>query len=96
MRDRLIALLMVFLALAGCVVYPRPVEHYDSECKIRYKQLVLEPGGLNGIRFSCTNEACIAALLLIPIGALVAGSIVIVGNTVYWLEKEGRCLLKDD
>ena len=43
---------------------------------------------------NCDNEACIAALLSIPMQALVAGSIVIAGNAVFWLEKEGKCILK--
>ena len=81
---------------AGCVFYPKQVEHYDFECKIKYKKLVLEQGELNNLRVNCSNEGCIALLLLIPLEALVAGSIVVVGNTVYWLEKEGRCLRNSD
>jgi len=36
---------------------------------------------------SCENTACIAALLSIPLQALVAGSIVATGNVIYWFEK---------
>ena len=44
---------------------------------------------------SCTGDAC--AYFLVGIGAVVAttavvsGSVVVVGNTVYWLEKRGKC-----
>jgi uncharacterized protein involved in cysteine biosynthesis len=93
---KLFALIMSIALLNGCAFYPQQVEHYDSRCKIHYKQLVLKQSGF-GMRIEhCENEGCIAALLSIPVQALVAGSVVIAGNTVYWLEKEGECLLKDD
>ncbi len=94
---RLLVVWTVCLIQAGCVFfYPKQVQYYDADCEVKYKQLVLEHTRLNGIRINCTNEECIAVLLLIPLEALVAGSIVIVGNTVYWLEKEGRCLIKSE
>lgn len=42
----------------------------------------------------CSDETCIAQLLSIPLQAIVAGSITIVGNVVYWLGKEGECITK--
>ena len=44
----------------------------------------------------CENQGCIA--LIVGAGAvtaptvIVSGSIVIVGNTAYWLERKARCL----
>ena len=96
MYIRMLPLLIVLCITAGCVFYPRHVHHYDADCQIRYKQLVLETNSMHGIQFHCADEGCIAALLFISAEALVAGSLVIVGNTVYWLEKEGRCALKKD
>ena len=93
---KVFVILITCLITIGCVFYPKQIQQYDSECKIKYKKLILEHGELSGFKLSCTNEGCIAALLLIPIEALVAGSIVVIGNTVYWLEKEGRCLLKSN
>lgn len=92
----LLAIILVCLIPVGCVFYPKQVPHYDADCKIRNKRLVLEHGDFKYRGVRCTNQGCIAALMFIPIEALVAGSIVVVGNTVYWLEKEGRCLLKSD
>ena len=46
---------------------------------------------------SCTNRDC--AYVLVAIGAVaaatavVSGSIVLVGNVVYWLERQGKCAL---
>jgi len=45
----------------------------------------------------CTNRDC--AYVLVAIGAVaaasavVSGSIVLVGNIVYWAEKQGKCAL---
>ena len=44
---------------------------------------------------NCTNEACVAALLSISIQAIIAGSLVIAGNAITWLQKEGQCLRND-
>ncbi|MEN8179854.1 MAG: hypothetical protein ABFS39_14725 [Pseudomonadota bacterium] len=96
MQIRIFVLLIACVFQVGCVFYPRQVQQYDADCEIKYKKLILEHNELRGIRINCTNEGCLAALLLIPIEAIVAGSIVVVGNTVYWLEKEGRCLLKSN
>jgi hypothetical protein len=82
------------LVLNGCAFYPKQVEYYDSECNIKYRKLKLKQSSSGMGVGKCNNETCISALASIPIQALVAGSIVIAGNTVYWLEREGRCLLK--
>jgi hypothetical protein len=45
---------------------------------------------------NCTqSRECLAATLVIGAGStLVAGSIVVVGNTAYWLERVGTCTAK--
>jgi len=80
--------------LSACAYYPKQIKVYDSDCNIEYKKLVLGNDKSNMRVASCENEACIAAILSIPLQALVAGSIVVAGNVVYWFEKEGTCLLK--
>lgn len=82
--------------LSGCAFYPKQVQMYDEECDVYFKKLILKRNDSNMQLRDCKNEACIASLLSIPMQALVAGSVVVAGNTVYWLEKEGKCLLKDD
>ena len=81
--------------LFGCAYYPKQVEVYDEDCNIEFKKLVLQRWESNMQVADCENEACIAALLAIPMQALVVGSIVVAGNVVYWLEKQGKCVLKD-
>ncbi len=85
----------ISLILSACAYYPKQIEVYDSDCNIKHKKLVLGKDKSNMHVGNCENEACIATLLTIPFQALVAGSIVVAGNVIYWLEKEGTCLLKD-
>src|SRR5260370_40058626 len=87
--------------VSGCVFYPRTIEYYDAECDIRYRALVL---GTEAIKKDCSgkmlkgleSEACFALVVAMSAGsAIVSGSIVVIGNTVYWLEKQGKCLAKE-
>jgi hypothetical protein len=93
MRSRL-ACIASALLLAGCVVVPRTVERYDAECRTvarSMQQQVVQIAAIQG----CSNEGC--AALLVAAGAtaaasaVVSGSIMVAGNVVYWLEKQGRC-----
>jgi len=79
---------------AGCVMVPRTAETYDPECRIRTRQMELQPVQIGSL-MGCHNQGC--AALLVAAGAdaaasaVVSGSIVIAGNVVYWFEKQGRC-----
>ena len=85
----------IALILSACAYYPKQIEAYDSDCNVNYKKLVLGKDKSNMRAGNCENETCIATLLTTPLQALVAGSIVVVGNVIYWLEKKGTCLLKE-
>lgn len=91
---RRLALAAACLLLQACVMVPRTNYSYDAECRVVARQMTLEPVQVAGIA-GCSNSGC--AHLLVLAGAtaaastVVSGSIVIVGNIVYWLEKQGRC-----
>ena len=91
---KIIYISVIALMLSACAYYPKQVDVYDPDCKTKHKKLVLAKDESNMHIASCENEACIANLLTIPLQALVAGSIVITGNIIYWFEKEGTCLFK--
>lgn len=82
------------LLLQACVLVPRTTEVYDADCQVMSRQMNLAPVQIASIQ-GCSNSGC--AVLLAAAGAtaaasaVVSGSIVIVGNAVYWLEKQGRC-----
>ena len=79
---------------AGCVSTAREVEYYDPGCEIQSRKMVLEIQPLGNL--SCTQSRdCLATTLAIGAGTtIIAGSIVIVGNTVYWLERVGKCVAR--
>ena len=82
------------LLVSGCISTAREVEYYDADCEIQSKKLVMETQPLGNL--SCTqSRECLATTLVIGAGStIIAGSIVVVGNTVYWLERVGKCVAK--
>ena len=86
--------LALVLSLAACVVVPRTVVHYDPECRIVARHMTLQPVQIGSIA-GCVNSAC--ATLLVAAGAtaaasaVISGTIAVVGNVVYWLERQGQC-----
>jgi hypothetical protein len=97
MRARVAAALLL-LALAGCVVVPQTREHYDAECRTLTRQMTLEAAAIGRFQ-SCQGEGCKALLVASGVvtaaSAVVSGSIALVGNVVYWFEKQGKCNPRD-
>ncbi len=84
-------MLLAPLILAGCFYYPKQVSFYDSDCRIVARKLVLEETGIGMVSIQCQNEACLLPLIPVAASALIAGSIVVAGNVIFWLEKQGAC-----
>ena len=82
------------LLLAGCVIVPHTVQHYDPECRVVTRSMELQAVQLGWIQH-CANEGCAALLAAAgataAASAVISGSLTIVGNMVYWLERQGRC-----
>ena len=93
---RLVPLFAVVVSalLQACVYVPRTTEVYDLDCRITSRQMNLQPVQIAAIQ-GCSNEGCVvllvAAAATAATSAIVSGSIVVVGNIVYWFEKQGRC-----
>ncbi|MCP4280976.1 MAG: hypothetical protein GY776_13365 [Alteromonas sp.] len=89
------------LVLSSCAasVKPKKVAYYDEMCDIVAQKLVLEydiekaiPNGRD-----CEDERCVMNEVA-KIGktiseTIVVGSLVVAGNTIYWFEKQGSCLV---
>ncbi|MEY2688936.1 MAG: hypothetical protein RL375_3134 [Pseudomonadota bacterium] len=79
---------------AGCVFAPRTIAVYDPECQITSRQMVLQAEQMPIIGH-CRGEECGAMLVVFgavsAATAVVSGSIVVVGNVVYWFEKQNQC-----
>ena len=90
---RLTAVILL-LSLQGCVFVPRTVEVYNSDCQVMSRKMEMQPSQIAGI-YGCSNADCAAFLVVAgataAASAVVSGSIVVVGNVIYWLEKQGRC-----
>jgi hypothetical protein len=85
----------LLLLLGGCVYLPGTTSIYDAQCQTYRRHLRLELHQV-GVLAGCGDEACVAGLVLLgavtATTAVVSGSVVLVGNVVYWLERQGHCL----
>ena len=86
--------------LSSCIVpETNPNKNYD--CQLVTNECSLEVKGLdNGATRSCLDAECVLAIIaivtagVITVSAgslIVSGSVVVVGNTVHWLEQQGFC-----
>lgn len=84
--------------LQGCVFVPVTTEVYDPGCRIQSKSMTLQAVQVAALG-NCRGNECAAALAFYgatgAASAVVSGSIVIVGNVVYWFEKQGNCNRKN-
>lgn len=80
--------------LAACVYVPRTTQVYDSECRVMANHMILEGGQVAAIQH-CENQGCVALIVgagvVTAATVIVSGSIVVVGNIAYWLERKARC-----
>lgn len=94
----LMLLSVMTVSVTACTFYPKKLEYY-SDCNIKANKLVLEA---EPIKLACatsysdpSGKACLSSLIAFGVAsAIVSGSIVVIGNTVYWLEEEGKCITK--
>lgn len=96
---RYLPLGLVFL-ISACAFYPQVSEQqeYASQCELLTRWLELDSEKLD-VLDSCSGidgEAglvCLAAIgIVVPTTTLlVSGSITVAGNTLHWLEYQGRC-----
>ena len=87
--------LLASLLLKACVFLPEVVEERENSCQLYTKQLRLEFAHADFSGVTCSGEACTAvltAMLVISATTLVvSGSIVVVGNTIHWIEQSVSC-----
>jgi hypothetical protein len=90
------ALTAVTLAsIAGCMVVPRTVSSYNADCQVVERHMTLEAQQIGALA-RCHNNAECATLLAVyglvaATSAVVSGSVAVVGNVAYWIEKQGQC-----
>ena len=86
--------------LGACVVKPKTVASYDEKCMVSTQKVVLTAEQFNAFNLdNCVASSCKAELvnaivistLATTASAVVSGSIALVGNTLYWMESQGKC-----
>lgn len=94
---------LLVVGLSSCVFIPTlSREPPDPGCELATRELdlaLIDGSDLFKETFrrydGCVNEACLAvfaAMVTLPVGSLlVSGSLVLVGNSIHWIEAQGRC-----
>jgi hypothetical protein len=98
MKHRLarLALAATAVSLSACIMVPRTQAVYDPGCQVVTQEVVLEPAVLPVFGYmECGRGDCAAAMaalgLVTAASVVVSGSIALVGNVLYWAEKQGNC-----
>jgi hypothetical protein len=98
---KILGLLIACCFLCSCIIKPRQVVGYDVECNIETKRYELTAEQVKMFEnMQCENNGCkeefvarvVGAVFVVPLSAIVSGSIVVTGNTLHWLEEKGKCL----
>ena len=91
------AALAASLLVSGCVVVPVTMEGYDPDCLLVTHHMELKMVQV-GAFYQCSQNDCFVALAALGVtaaSAIVSGSIVVVGNVVYWAEQRADCVAPD-
>ena len=90
-----ISIFIFVLSLLSCAI-PVVDPEDKPECKVYTKALTLKLMGYEGVQpIHCHDSACGAALLGIAVvgvtSYIISGSIVLINNSIHWIEQEGTC-----
>ena len=98
---RLILILIISITLSGCIFTPvvKQNQPYSSNCDLKTQQLTISEAKRQHI-LNCrimSNESdllgCIVieGILLPATSFIVSGSIVLINNSIHWIEYKGKC-----
>lgn len=95
--NKVLLLLISAFILTSCTFTPKVVYDNDNgRCQLSTNKRTLELADISQLNCSgSSSEAAVVCLGAVTvysaITAIVSGSIVLVGNTIHWLEKQGKC-----
>ncbi len=103
----LLVVLMLSMPMQRCIFLPKTAPQVDQDCLLATKSMTLHmytsealieeavDEMVEAIASECQEPECllvVAPIVAISVGSLVvSGSIVVTGNTIHWIEKQGRC-----
>jgi len=104
---RYLLLVLIMFLIQNCIVIPKTVPEEDQKCLLVTKSMTIDyytspdlideavDETIHAISSDCHEPECLilfAPLIAISVGSfIVSGSIVVVGNTIHWIEEQGRC-----
>ena len=86
-------LLVILLSLQACFTV-KSMPNTDASCKLYTKELTLTVDDSEYYHYyspQSTEDALIVLVGIPAVSYIVSGSIVVIGNVVHWVEKQGRC-----
>jgi hypothetical protein len=91
-----LALALIASCLCSCVVLPKKTSSLDSLCNIRTPRWTLDvrqadPDDCADSEADAMQCLMSYGVVLPALSTLVSGSIVILGNSVHWMEYQGSC-----
>jgi hypothetical protein len=82
------------LVLSGCLVLPKVDMNQPVPCPLVTREVTLDTVQLGHIGH-CYGDACLfqltAGTVIFAVSAVVSGSVALVGNTLHWIERTGKC-----
>ena len=85
---------MIIMLLSSCIVLPRQEMVFNQDCGYLVKKMTLTSEYID-IVDSCHSEDCIALLIIGGVigttSLLISGSITIIANVIYWMERKAEC-----
>ena len=80
---------LVIFFVSGCFYVPKIEENKNENCELITKKMTIENRG--EFPQGCNDECLLVALGVATTSYIVSGTITVVGNTIHWIEKQGRC-----
>ena len=80
---------LVIFFVSGCFYVPKIEENKNENCDLITKKMSIETRG--EFPQGCNDECLLIALGVTSTSYIVSGTITVVGNTIHWIEKQGRC-----
>jgi hypothetical protein len=82
------------VTLSGCLVLPKVDMNQPVPCPLVTREITLDTVQLAHIEH-CYGDACLLQLstgaVVFAASLLVSGSVALVGNTIHWIERVGKC-----
>lgn len=90
-RFLLISLAIALLSACAYVPAAKPQAESYGDCQMYTKELELKEEELVAGGGACQGPACVAVAIVPAASFVISGTVVLIGNTLHWMEKHGTC-----